>query len=125
MRFSLVLLLALVSAPALAQQQIIDLDISGGVLGYALSTGSTPLAGIPPSTKRITFINPSGQTVYVCPAFDILGHALTPGPNPGSTIVGSGDSVIVSGSGVLSTSWLAATATGSDVPFTLFVSPNP
>ena len=125
MRLIFALLLALVSPPALAQQQIIDLDISGGVLGYALSTGSTPLAGIPPSTKRITFINPSAITVYVCPAFDILGNALTPGPNPGSMIVASGDSVIVSGSGVLSTSWLAATATGSDVPFTLFVSPNP
>jgi hypothetical protein len=124
MRLFLALLLALMTLPAQAQQQTIELDISGGVLGFSLGTSPTTLSGIPPSTKSITFTNPGAVAVYVCPSLDMTGNPLTPGPNPGNTVVAPGTVVVFTGTGVRESQWLAATATGSDVPFTVVVSPN-
>jgi hypothetical protein len=124
MRQILIFLICLLATPLHAQQQTIDFNISSGVLGYQLSTSPTSLTGIPPTTYTIIFENPSSVDIYVCPAKDLKGNALTPGPNPGSTLVAPGYLVTFTGSGVISNTWLAAAATGSDIPFTLIASPN-
>ncbi len=124
MRALIAAALVLLCSAAHAQQQTIDFNISSGTLGYQLSASPTTLTGIPPTTYTISFENPSGTDIYVCPSTDLKGNALTPGPNPGNTLVAPGTIVTFTGSGVLNQPWLAAAATGSDVPFTLIASPN-
>jgi hypothetical protein len=109
----------------MSDQQIITFNVAGGVLGYSLGDSSTALAGIPPNVESLTFVNPGSETIYVCPATDLNGNALTAGPNGGSTPVAPGTVVVISGNGVLTNSWLAAAASGPSNPLTLFVSPLP
>lgn len=94
----------------------------GGVVGFSLGTASTALITVNATMKKITFHNPGSVVIYVCPALDVNGGALTAGAGlPGNFAVFPGGDRTITGDGTAG-SWLGAAASGAGNPFTAFLS---
>lgn len=106
--------------PLIEQNQVVPAT-SSGTLGFSLGTGSTQVLPGNNQVRKITFANPGSVTIYVCPALDANGAALTAGPSPGNIPIVGGGVLTVTGNGVAG-AWLAAAASSSSNPFTVSVS---
>lgn len=113
-----------IGALALAPQNYISPNLTGGTLGFSLGTASTPVLAANPQVQKVTFANPGTQIIYVCQSTDANGNALTAGANPGNWPIVPGGVMVFSGNGVAG-AWLAAAATGSGNPFTVATSQTP
>lgn len=113
-----------IGALALAPQNYISPNLTGGTLGFSLGTASVPVLAANPQVQKVTFANPGTQIIYVCQATDANGNALTAGTNPGNWPIVPGGVMVLSGNGVAG-AWLAAAASGSGNPFTVATSQTP
>jgi hypothetical protein len=89
-----------------------------------LGTGPSPVIGINPGRKTITFHAPGANDIYVAPAFVLTNMAVSVALVPSLSVLGgcfhifAGASLTISGPSAAQ-AWQAFAATGSNQPLTI------